>query len=828
MKTLRLPGKPLVTIDGTSISLVLVTILALSLRLYRLDGQSLWYDEGTSVALAQHSIATIIHSAALDIHPPLYYIVLHYWVRLFGVSEFAVRLLSALAGVGVVWLVYLIGRRLQGSTIGLWAAFFAALSPFLVYYSQEARMYMLATLLGALSTWLVLYIPTPLSLAIPQASESRKRAAIWIAYVAATTAALYSHYFAATIILAQDMSVAAYLVVHLATRGRAESWRSMARRDLLPLLVAQAAVALFYAPWLPVMAEQFSQWPAISEFYNLVSLVAHLFPIFSLGLASDAARLMLPLLVFAAVLLAGVWPQPFTSTLTDERPTWRSRLYWLLHVENHLLPFFCLVVPVLAMFALSLRRPLYNPKFLLVAAPAFCFLLARGLSSVYAIASTLKKTSVRWQMVGPALALIAFLVIAGSSWQALRSYYLDARYARDDYRTVVQTIQAGERSGDAIILHAPGQTDIFGYYYKGVLPVYLLPRQRPLEEKATLAELADIAAKHSRLWVVYYGDQQADPTRVIASWLEKNTFKASDRWFGNVRLVLYAIPQASAGGMQPVNDNFGPAIRLLGYRLETAAATAGDIVPLTLFWQTSSALAERYTVFAHIIDTHNALWGQHDSEPGGGLQPTTTWRVGETVPDNYGIPVLPGTPPGSYQIEIGMYRPDSGQRLQITDSSGVALGDRVLVGPLVIARPATPPALATLGMQHTSTAMLGGLRLLGYNLGKLGQDAGATEFAGGDILHLTLFWQSPSQPTGDLIISVQALDGRGKIALQAGSRPADGDYPTNTWVAAEVVRDQHRIPLNGMPAGQYRIAIEVRDVSGRMVGQAQIGEIRMK
>ena len=213
------------------------------------------------------------------------------------------------------------------------------------------------------------------------------------------------------------------------------------------------------------------------------------------------------------------------------------------------------------------------------------------------------------------------------------------------------------------------------------------PHQRPLDEKATLAELADIAAGHSRIWVVYYGDQQADPTRVIASWLEQKAFKASDRWFGNVRLVLYAMPQASAGGMQPVNVGFGPAIRLMGYRLEAAAATAGDIVPLTLFWQAGSAVSERYVVFAHIIDTHNALWGQRDSEPGGGLQPTTTWRVGETMQDNYGIPILPGTPPGSYQIEIGMYRPDSGQRLQVTDSSGEALGDRVLIGPLVVDAP---------------------------------------------------------------------------------------------------------------------------------------------
>jgi hypothetical protein len=90
--------------------LILILALAAGLRLYRLDAQSLWNDEGTSVALAGRSLAAITQGAAADIHPPSYYYLLHYWLMLAGNSEFGARSLSALAGVALVGLVYALGR----------------------------------------------------------------------------------------------------------------------------------------------------------------------------------------------------------------------------------------------------------------------------------------------------------------------------------------------------------------------------------------------------------------------------------------------------------------------------------------------------------------------------------------------------------------------------------------------------------------------------------------------------------------------------------------------------------------------------------------------
>ena len=98
-------------------AVVAILLLVLALRVYRLDHQSLWNDEGTSVALAQRDLVTITRNASHDIHPPLYHYLLHLWIWAFGTSEFAVRSMSVLAGLGVVAGVALLGKRLFGPTV---------------------------------------------------------------------------------------------------------------------------------------------------------------------------------------------------------------------------------------------------------------------------------------------------------------------------------------------------------------------------------------------------------------------------------------------------------------------------------------------------------------------------------------------------------------------------------------------------------------------------------------------------------------------------------------------------------------------------------------
>jgi len=132
--------------------LLVLALLAFTLYIFRLDHQSLWYDEGFSVYLAEMSLGEVTARTASDIHPPLYYFLLHLWMLVSGSTEFALRFLSLIFGVLTVPLIYVVGRRLLGDAAGRLASGFIAISPLFLWYSQEARMYTLVTFLCLLST----------------------------------------------------------------------------------------------------------------------------------------------------------------------------------------------------------------------------------------------------------------------------------------------------------------------------------------------------------------------------------------------------------------------------------------------------------------------------------------------------------------------------------------------------------------------------------------------------------------------------------------------------------------------------------------------------
>jgi hypothetical protein len=471
---------------------------------------------------------------------------------------------------------------------------------------------------------------------------------------------------------------------------------------------------------------------------------------------------------------------------------------------------------------------MYNPKLLLLATPPFYLLLGIG---VVALARLGQYSLARlpWPAVWRTMAVgVIFLgLLAGMSYATSRSlaaYYFDPKYARDDYRGLAKMIAISQREGDAIILNAPGQQEIFGYYYHGTVPVYPLPKQRPIDEAATGQELRQIASGHQRVWLVLWAVEESDPRQFIENWFNEHAFKTDTRWFGNVRLVLYT---TSAGGDthvdHPLQATFDHRIRLLGYNLAEASdgkeISAGEVLRLTLFWQATEKLDQRYTVFTHLIDDHEYIWGQRDSEPGGGARLTTTWSVGEVISDNYGIPVYLGTPPGDYRVEVGLYRAADGSRLAVQDANGREIGDRLLLGPVRLGRPDRAPEIPALSAEHSMDANWGPFRLVGYDLYKLGIDQGNVNFRPGDIAQLTLYWQAREKPGPGYHVVVQLVDKSGQVVVSRDVDPADGRYPSAQWERGEIVRDQHKIALDLSP-GQYRLLVGLKQ-NGQPIGNGK-------
>ena len=778
--------------------LILVLLLTTGLRFYRLDAQSLWNDEGTSVALAQRDLSTIARDSARDIHPPLYYWLLSGWVRFSGTGEAAVRSLSALLGVVLVALTYALGRLLAGRWIGLAAAFLAAINPFQVYYAQEARMYMLLAVVtvGAMLSLVVL---------VDRAGRSKPTLPAYVALVLLEAAGLYTHYSFVFVVAALNLAYLLWLALTWREAPRGNPPRPV-RRSIYWVL-AQSSVVLLYLPWLPTAIRQVTSWPSPSGATPFLQAMANTWRWLLFGPAIETGDVTAPLIVAALLVVAGLLSLAVGWAGTGAlRTRWSAALLAL-----------WLGLPLACMFALGLYREAYL-KFLLVTTPATSLLLACGLLVPLPAASRSTPKATR----GPAhrsrlaryalrcLQIIATLLILVPSVQALSNYFAESAYARDDYRGIVGYIQATSRPGDAILLNAPGQQEVFGYYYGGNLAVYPLPESRPLDPATTEATLSELAQPGGKVFAILWATDESDPGRFVEGWLDTHAYKALDSWYGNVRLVVYAIPEQAPQAPTQVldvplqNAETGDEIILRGYSLLNDRLAAGDIAQITLFWQADRTPAGRYKVFLHVLDDANHIVGQHDAEPGGGALLTNSWPPGEAVIDNHGLPIHPATPPGEYRVEVGMYDPETGQRLLAPGGEG-----QIWLEPVMVERASSPAPVATLGMHHVAGVEFGELALLGYDAYKIGfghqPDA---PLRPGDVVHVNLYWQAHSDPSGNWEVSIALVDADGNESGSIEAEPA-GAYPTGRWQAGDVWRGQFNLALPAdAPPGRYRVRVE--------------------
>ena len=643
-------------------AVVVLLLLSAALRFHRLGAQSFWNDEGNSARLSERAIPAILEGTASDIHPPLYYVLLRGWRELAGETEFGLRALSAYVGVLTVAVVFALARgvtrlaplatqtasedadsALVTRYSSLVALLLAAVSPVLVYYSQETRMYALLALLAALSTWALL---------VWLGGAGRRWA---VAYVLLAAAGLYTHYFFPAVMAAQGVVVLMQRRVTSDERRATSDERllhsSLVTRysSLLHWLLLAAAAFVLYLPWLPIFLRQVGgrggeRTPPLSfladswRWLVLGSTVGRDEALWALVAAAILAALGL----VAVVRLLTRHPPPATRHLPPASPV-------------------MVVVPLALMYLVGATDPAFF-KFLLAAVPFLCLLMGLGWAAPR-----------RWRWLP---ALLTALVLAGSA-VSLGNLYRDPAFARADYRAMAARIAADDRNV-GIILVAPNQWEVFTYYHRDGAPVYPLPLGQP--DPARLEpELARIAAAHERLYVLYWGEAQRDPQGVIERWLDANTFKASEEWVGDVRFAVYAVAPAAETPPTPSDAAFtaldGEVITLQKYAVWPTAAQRGDVVGVRLVWSADATPRRPYKVFLHLLAADGRLVAQRDGEPAGGSRPTTGWATGEIVVDNHGLLLPDDLVPGEYALRLGLYDAfDAATRLPVGGSDSLLLG----------------------------------------------------------------------------------------------------------------------------------------------------------
>jgi hypothetical protein len=273
------------------------------------------------------------------------------------------------------------------------------------------------------------------------------------------------------------------------------------------------------------------------------------------------------------------------------------------------------------------------------------------------------------------VSIVAFFAVAGQSYAWLDVVKNDSRFQRDDYRGMAAVIEQTSRSGDAIILNAPNQYEVFTYYYEDDLPIFPLPRGYGGDDTATRAEVQQVIADHQRIFVLFWGEGERDPNSIVKNTLDTEAYEVYTRWYGNVRLVLYAVLESPPDEPSvELNQPFGEHITLEGYAI-IGVTSPGSVMGVTLFWSTDAPLETRYSVSVQLLSPDGRLIDQHDAEPANYRQPTPGWQPGDTIVDNHGILIPPSLTPGAgYSIIVVMYESDNpGTRLSVGNNDSLEL-----------------------------------------------------------------------------------------------------------------------------------------------------------
>jgi uncharacterized membrane protein len=335
----------------TALPLILILSLGAALRLYGLDIQSLWNDELAGWQGSNYdTLAEVLAWGIPPAHPPGHRIFLYYWIRLVGDSEVYLRLPSALAGIGAIYAIFLLGRKLYSTTEGLIAAMLTAVLWAPIYYSQEARANIMSMLLAILSTYWLIDIGQGLK-------HNRKVPFTAVSgYLLTSIISSYLHYFGLFFTLLQAAFMGLYFL------RRPHTW--------IRLFGLYAVILLAYLPWIVRAVNLFfigrslnwSNDPSSDAFWR-----------FALFLFNNSPFLTNLVLLLWAVLLTQViltiWRQP-----ESRRPNLLSPgtllIIWL-------------VIPVLLVYArVHISEGIWTNRNFLIVAPAAYLLIARTITQL--------------------------------------------------------------------------------------------------------------------------------------------------------------------------------------------------------------------------------------------------------------------------------------------------------------------------------------------------------------------------------------------------------------------------------------------------------------
>jgi hypothetical protein len=569
--------------------------LAYALYVYQLDAQSLWRDEALSVVRAQQPLAmqfanrNIVDGMEVpDVHPPLYFLILHGWRLLAGESEFALRYPSMMVMVLALAMFHAVGRRIWGRESAIWTVSLAVISPFFLWYAQEARMYTLVVL----ESLILFFALWPLM-------TGAARRINYLAFSVSCIILVFTHYSGIFLVA---FTIFALLITQL--RGRFQ-WR---------LLFIPVAFGIFAS---------FLIYPHLGELLNLPdflffgqrpywNLAEETINTFSLGSTVPMENPGWRLWPFVALGLLGA----LSLNISSPALRWKAAMIGIGGVAVTMFFFHA---------ASWLQANYHNPRHLTVISVPWFLLMGHGLS-------TLRR---HWQM----LAILVGLGSLVSGSLAVIQTVNNPPIVKDDLRQLANYVQDRMRPGDLMLWHDAVMMVTYDYYAPD-LPYQALPRygQNWGSQEKVLQGLSEAAPDYNRIWFVDLPAPFYFDGTVIRGWLEEHMVHTDVAMFpaawADLRLNLYQWPRFTDSLPDEairvdLSDN---SYHVEGVVIEETAVVI-EGVWITLLWSVAELADSPPSICLRLRDSVSVVWTQgcaflavpHDQESDRGLLSQQIW-----------------------------------------------------------------------------------------------------------------------------------------------------------------------------------------------------------
>jgi hypothetical protein len=733
--------------------LLLFLLLAFGLRLYQLDGQSFWSDEGLSLYRAQQAtsdvwrnLITIDDIDTRDTNPPFYFLLLHLWRQATGDSMLTLRYLGVLLALPSVPLIYLMGKQIASVRVGLLAGLLLAISPFHVWQSQVLRNYGLLITLNLFCVYALWRLINNW--------QSKSRYWPWLLlWLGSVLAGIYTHYF--------GFFILAYTLLALAWTGWQHwgGWHLLRRRGVWLVFLASFVLLL---PVIPIALERFAAGQQIDFHWVPIHVVAyHAASAYAVGMSwslTQAGWRVWPVLLMAGWGLVWLWRQ---------RP-----LNGQLVVGYQLIPLGILL-------GLSLVNPLYNgTRHLLLGLPPFLLLLAAGVGQ--------GRTLAQRGLMG-----LGLLLVVGSQTAHLIDQFHASELVRDDVRGVALYLNQVATAADLVVLHDTILQFTFDYYYEGDAPVVTAPTLAEFNPAQVQARLEDLAAEASRVWFLTEPMPRTGFDRTFLSdWVNDNwalvtEYRYPALWLP-MKLAVY-LPQPETAALPSrataVSARWESGVQLQGYDAPTQVRPGYDWwVSFYLLLPATEVIINDHLLSLALHDEQGRMWATLEH----GFDAAKTAVYNPDLIQRYDFPLqLPvGLPPGNYQLNLRLVNWQTGQTIPLNDgATSIDLGEVTIL-----------PSLCQQPIRGHPQVVDQNLRLH-PDLSWRGYTALTDIYRPGHALDLTLFWCAERSPSSAFRLRLTLVDRTGQV-IATSEQPLAGGVG-DQWQAGQLLLDEINLTVPG-------------------------------